>query len=84
MYPPKPTHIYIGRDAGGCCLAIRNDYGDKDTGQNVAQMIESGLAVERVDWETYVGKVSNEPTFMNCNCKPPEPEPELQPALFAD
>lgn len=75
----KPTHCYVGRDKGGCAVMVISDLGDKWTGKAVGEAIADGLTIERVDWQTYVDVISEEPTFMNCNC---EPEPEVQPALF--
>jgi len=75
----RPTHVYVGRDAGGCALALCSDYQDKGTAAFVAEMITGGLTVDRVDWQTYVEVVANEASFMNCCC---EPEPELQPMLL--
>lgn len=72
---PKPTHVYIGRDSGGCCLTIITDWGDKETGKEVAGAITDGLTIDRVDWQTYVDVVSNEATFMRCGC-PVEVKPE--------
>lgn len=75
----KPTHVYVGRDDGGCALALCSDYKNKETAAFVAEMIAGGLSVDRVDWKTYVDVVANEASFMNCCC---EPEPELQPMLL--
>lgn len=75
----KPTHVYVGRDDGGCVLALCSDYRNEETGRFVAEMISGGLIVSRVDWETYTNVVSQEENFMKCGCTP---EPELQPTLF--
>lgn len=77
--PPRPTHCYIGRDKGGCVVTLISDMGNKWTGREVGEAIANGLTIERVDWDTYVNVISNESTFMKCNCSP---EPEAQPALF--
>ena len=77
----QPTHVYVGRDDGGCALAICSDYRDKFSAESVAGMIIAGLTVSRVDWQTYKDVVSLEETFMNCSC---EPKPKLQPALFEE
>lgn len=47
----KETHVYIGRAKCGCCRAFRCDDGDKATGEFVAEMIESGLTIERITGE---------------------------------
>jgi hypothetical protein len=76
----KPTHVYIGRDKGGCCVMIISDFGDKHTGRAVGEAITDGLIIERVDWQTYAERVSLEPTFMRCGC----PEPPEQLAMFGE
>ena len=60
------THVYIGRKACGCCVAITTDSGDKETAKSVVKFIQEGLAVNRIEWQTYKEQVSVEPTFMAC------------------
>lgn len=80
--PPKPTHVYIGRAACGCVRALTNDYGDKETGKDVAEFIASGLTIERIAWADYVQRIAEEPTFFKCP-HGKQPAPIEQPGLFA-
>ena len=89
---PKPTGVYIGRAACGCCLALVNDYTDTGrrdlirlTKESVKGFMDEGLKVSAVAWQTYVDQVSQEPTFMNCPHEGGEQDAldEAQLPLFA-
>lgn len=73
----KATHSYIGRKSCGCVVAARVDTGDKDTANDVADFIKSGLSIERVTHEV----ACNLLTF---DCPHRLIVPELQPRLFGD
>lgn len=45
---PAPSHDYVGRKPCGCVVAIVADLGDKETGQNVAELIKDGLIIDRL------------------------------------
>lgn len=62
----KPTHVYVGRTECGCVVGLVTDMRNKSTGEHVAEFISDGLAVNRVDWPTYVNEICKEATFMNC------------------
>lgn len=62
----KPTHAYIARRSCGCVVGVVTDYQDKSTGEAVGEWIADGLAIERVDWNTYRNKIANEKTFLSC------------------
>lgn len=49
------THLYIGRKACGCVVAVVNDEPDepKWTAKEVANLIKSGLTVERISFEQW-------------------------------
>lgn len=62
----KATHVYVGRKACGCCVAVVTDLQDKMTGKEVAEFIASGLTVERISFDDYRARIVEEPGFMGC------------------
>jgi hypothetical protein len=50
---PKATHVYIGRLECGCVVSVVVDYGNKMTGDHVAESIAEGEMVERVEMEAF-------------------------------
>jgi len=84
MAIPKPNFVYIGRKPCGCCTAVISDLAgfEKDTAKDVAAVIKSGRAIERVSFEQYKTTVRFEPTFMACPHSKPVPAPSPQPGLF--
>jgi hypothetical protein len=71
-----PTHVYIGRYDCGCCVAASVDLKDKTTAAQVAEFIESGLSIDRIDFAKYRNEVCKEETFMQCPHRPKKKEPE--------
>lgn len=67
----KPTHFYIGRQPCGCVTQSRVDTAEmgkreaKETGRAVAEMIASGLTVERLSREQWQEE-SKAPGFLMC------------------
>lgn len=49
----KATHVYIGRIKCGCVVAVVIDTMDKETGNDVAEFIASGYAIERMTFEDW-------------------------------
>lgn len=68
-----PKFVYVGRLPCGCVSAVVSDYGDKSTGEAVAEFIASGRTIERVSFEDYRTRIISEPGFMDCIHKISQP-----------
>jgi hypothetical protein len=72
----RPEYDYIGVKECGCVVAICHDLGDKETAKEVAELIRSGLHVERVPVAEAVRR------FGRCTHGKPMPEQATQPPLL--
>lgn len=73
----KPTHVYVGKLACGCAVAVACDHGDRATADAVHEFIMDGYTVERVPFGSpeHYEYVDN----LGCNC-----EKRGQLSLFED